>query len=368
MAHQLIPELLELNRVQSELYLREAPIRKAYRAKHPTLLAAFKCMDGRVHLPLMTRTPVGLIRPFRNIGGIFDLGWPALRERVDELRGYALARGRHMLCLATYHFSAGDPHRGCAGHAYDTEKAVGAAASLVDQLNFFFECDPLRQVYAIMVGVETDCETLVFHGKDGRTVSMGDHALSDEATLLRVIKDLYPGMPEQVAADLLPLLIGNAAHAAALCLQPKVGVELQHRERTLAVGSGFDWLHKINYALIINDTDPQLDRSIATAASIIKSNRDAGRINKESAVFFASVSYFDENQKHGAVMNARYLTRLGLEAIRDAHPDLEGFFRPLTAVMHWDTRQLEVIDSPSKNDEPGAVEESGSLALERQVS
>jgi hypothetical protein len=344
MAHQLIPELLELNRAQSEQYLQQAPARKAYRAKHPTLIAAFKCMDGRVHLPVMTRTPFGLIRVFRNIGGIFELGWPALRARVTELRGYALARGRHFLCLATYHFSKGDPHRGCAGHNYDTAKAIAAAEDVVKGLNFFNALDPLRQSYAILVGVETDCEALVFHGKDGRTASMADYGGADGEKLQALIRDLYPDMPSQMVQDLLPLMAGNALHASEICKQPKADMALQHMERILAIGAGFDWLHKINYALIINDTDPRLEATIATGASIIKGNRDAGRIPKESAVLFASVSYYDEHEKNGAIMNARYLTRLGMDAIAKAHPDLDGFFKPLTAVMHWDTRQLEVVD------------------------
>jgi len=344
MAYQLIPELLELNRAQSELYLQQTPARKAYRAKHPTLIAAFKCMDGRVHLPLMTRTPFGLIRPKRNIGGIFDIGWPALRGRVGDLRKYALSKGRHFLCLATYHFSKGDPHRGCAGHGYDTGKAIGAATGLVDELDFFFAVDPLRQVYTIMVGVETDCETLIFHGKNGKTASMADYASADADALLSLIRELYPDMPTQVVNDLLPLMAGNAMHVAELCKQPKGEDELEHMERILAVGQGFDWLHKINYALIVNDTDPQLHATIAKSAGIIKGNRDAGRIPKESALYFASVSYHDDTERNGAVMSAKYLTRLGLEAIRQAHPDLEGFFKPLTAVMRWDTRRLEVIE------------------------
>ncbi len=268
MAHQLIPELLELNRAQSELYLQQAPVRKTYRAKHPTLIAAFKCMDGRVHLPLMTRTPFGLIRPFRNIGGVFDVGWPALRGRVGQMRMYALTHGRHFLCLATYHFSKGDAHRGCAGHGYDTEKAKAEAASLVEQLRFFFTVDPLRQTCAIMVGVETDCEALVFHGRNGRTVSMADIKSADGADLMNILRDLYPDMPRQVAQDLIPLMAGNIEHARDVACKEKSHVELEHMERVLAVGQGFDWLHKINYALIVNDADPQLHATIAKAAEI----------------------------------------------------------------------------------------------------
>ena len=44
-------------------------------------------MDGRLNLALMTETPPGIVQPFRNIGGKFDLGWPyfgiLMREWVD---------------------------------------------------------------------------------------------------------------------------------------------------------------------------------------------------------------------------------------------------------------------------------------------
>jgi hypothetical protein len=217
-----------------------------------------------------------------------------------------------------------------------------------------------------MAGIETDCEALVFHGHDGKVVSMADMASTDEAALMEVIMGLYPDMPLQIAQDLVPLMAGNIEHARAVAGREKSPVELQHMERVLAIGQGFDWLHKINYALIVNDADPRLEVTIGMAAGIIKANRDAGRIPRESAVYFASVSYYDEHEKNGAIMNAKYLSRLGMEAIKKAHPDLDGFFKPLTAVMHWDTRQLEVISEdtwkPASTDAAAAKNEGLELA------
>mgnify|MGYP000152855404 CR=1 FL=1 len=40
--------------------------------------------DGRmwkvIGFPVATNTPVGILMPFRNLGGMFDLGWPHLGE------------------------------------------------------------------------------------------------------------------------------------------------------------------------------------------------------------------------------------------------------------------------------------------------
>jgi hypothetical protein len=58
--------------------------RSSYMAHHPTAIAAFMCMDGRVNVPLVTNTPRGIIQPFRNLGGRFDLGWSHLGHVVAE--------------------------------------------------------------------------------------------------------------------------------------------------------------------------------------------------------------------------------------------------------------------------------------------
>ncbi|HTJ55476.1 MAG TPA: hypothetical protein VL380_08670, partial [Nitrosospira sp.] len=58
--------------------------RKRYLAEHPTAIAVLKCMDGRINLPVMTNTPPGILMPFRNLGGAFDLGWPYLGEVLSH--------------------------------------------------------------------------------------------------------------------------------------------------------------------------------------------------------------------------------------------------------------------------------------------
>jgi len=44
--------------------------RQRYLAEHDTLIIAMKCMDGRIHLPYATQTPLGVIHPFREPGSV----------------------------------------------------------------------------------------------------------------------------------------------------------------------------------------------------------------------------------------------------------------------------------------------------------
>ena len=72
--------------------------RDLYNAKHNTALLALKCMDGRLNLPVATNTPSGIIQPFRNLGGRFDLGWPHFGEVITgQVQVPPLSRKRSMV-------------------------------------------------------------------------------------------------------------------------------------------------------------------------------------------------------------------------------------------------------------------------------
>jgi hypothetical protein len=76
--------------------------RQRYQAVQPTAIAVFKCMDGRINIPVATGTPAGLLMPFRNLGGMFDLGWPHLGEVIAHHVQRMIAAGRRVLFLITY--------------------------------------------------------------------------------------------------------------------------------------------------------------------------------------------------------------------------------------------------------------------------
>ena len=134
--------------------------RERYLAEHPTAIAVLKCMDGRINIPVATNTPVGLLMPFRNLGGIFDLGWPHLGEVLAHHVQRVVSAGRHVVFLVTYHYSQGDPHRGCAGFAYDTAAAIAHTYQIRQQVEHIFGRDH-GTVYPLVCGFETDRKSVV---------------------------------------------------------------------------------------------------------------------------------------------------------------------------------------------------------------
>ncbi len=346
MPKKLIQELVELNRSHSERFMGpgQAAARRRYRAEHPTEIVCLKCMDGRINMPILTHTPMGVMQPFRNIGGIFDLGWPALSMRLSEIVDYSIANGRHNLFLVTYHWSAGNEHRGCRGQNYCLDRAVGSAVALVDQIEAVYGSGH-EQVYPVVVGIETDGEGLVFHDAlDTRRAEIRGFLDADDAKFRELIGYLYPDMHPRVRADLLPLMAGNAEHLRQGDHEHRPEAEMCHRERIIAVGQGFDWLHKPNLALIIGDFDPRLNETIAKAAGIIQDNREKGRIPDTEALLFASVSYRNPgHERSAAVTRAMWLTDLGMESIRKLGKNMTPFFHPVTAVCNGQTRAIEII-------------------------
>jgi hypothetical protein len=69
--------------------------RQQHMAEHPSAIAALKCMDGHINLSVDTHTPSGIIQPFHNLGGMFDLGWPHLGE---VLANYVHTAGSGYCC------------------------------------------------------------------------------------------------------------------------------------------------------------------------------------------------------------------------------------------------------------------------------
>lgn len=347
MADKLIADLIALNQRQAAEFVDpgQAAQRRRYLALHPTRITVMKCMDGRVNMALLTRTPVGIIFPLRNIGGIFDLGWPALETRLTQFVDDSIRSGVQNIMMVTYHFSAGSKERGCRGHNYDAERSKQLTQQLVEQIEFVFGRGH-EQVYPIMVGVETDTDTLILHGRSGEIVTVSQ--LDEQQSISAVVQQLYPDMSTAMRADLAPLIQGNQQHVQATAAAARPPLQLEHREQVIAIGQGFDWLHQTNYALIINDVDPRLAESIGNAAGIIKDNLTAKRITNTGAVLFVSVSYHEPgHHRTGAIVRAQYLHRLAMHAIQSSHPELTNFFHSLTAVMAWNTRLLELVDGES---------------------
>ncbi|MCU7905805.1 MAG: carboxysome shell carbonic anhydrase [Candidatus Thiodiazotropha sp. (ex Epidulcina cf. delphinae)] len=316
--------------------------RTRYLAKHPTSIAVLKCMDGRINIPFATNTPQGIIQPFRNLGGIFDLGWPHLGEVLAGYIQNVVTDGRRVMALITYHFSKGDPQRGCAGFNYDTEAAKAHTYRIKRQVEEVFGVDH-KTVYPIVCGFETDEDALILHGTTGEQLNMADIGSSDRDMLPQRLEALLPDMSGQMRQDLLPLIAGNLDHIEE-ARQMERELDIVHREWMICIGRGFDFLHMPNQALIIGPYSPSLADPIRKAAGIIENNMRAGRIPDDGFLLLASVSYQDVGvDRARAEVKSKFLCDFAADQIRIAYPELARKMFVKTAVLNWQSRALEML-------------------------
>lgn len=283
--------LWDLNRQYSEEFINGMSLRNSYWQKHPTNICAFKCMDGRIHIPMMTNIPLGIIKSYRNIGGKFNFGWTYLGENFKDWIEDGISEGRKSLALLTYHFSKGDPRRGCSAFLCDQD-AIKSTVDLYDQAVRFGE--PVsNDVFLIVVGIETDTDSLIFHPQDpnsGEVFTCSAETPSDAAFLMGVIDSLYPDMDIGVRRDLLPLMQGNIAHIKDVKAKGRELTDMKHKEWVLLIGDA-DWLHVPNTAIMIGTFGQGLTIPLTKAIDIIQNSMASGQINNDGFLVLSS-AYF----------------------------------------------------------------------------
>jgi hypothetical protein len=318
--------------------------RRMYRTKHPSEIIALKCMDGRLNLSVMTSTPPGIIKPYRNIGGKFDLGWPYFGRLILDDVEYAVCNGRPSIILATYHFSKGDHHRGCAGYNYDTDAARAGAVKLAEQFKIAFG-DNHAVVFPVIVGVETDEGGLVFHGKGKDTFDIANHTDMIEEDVRNHLRHMYPTTPAFIIEDLLPLVAGNQQYVQKIRAEKRPVEEMEHKEQIIAVGHGFDWLHLLNRALIIGPYDPHWEDAVATATKIIIGNMKAKRVaGDEEVLLLVSAPFRSVGANQGVAREkALYLAREAERVIHERAPQVAKKLKVLVGTVNMHTRAFEVL-------------------------
>lgn len=314
--------------------------RMRYRTEHPTAIGVLKCMDGRINIPIATETPVGIIQPFRNLGGKFDLGWPHLGEVLANYVQSKVHEGRRVLMMSTYHFSKGDPKRGCAGFNYDTNAARSHTYAIRRQIEQVFG-SMHQTVYPLVCGFETDEDALILHGENNQTLDIS--TLKETETLPARLKMMFPDMPEQMRIDLLPLIEGNLSHIKKIRESARQ-LDAEHREWAICLGRGFDWLHMHNLALIIGYYSPDLAEPIRNAAGIIQANMKAGRIPDDGFLFLTSVPYEEVGvDRARAELKSRFLSDFASKVISNSFPELATRMRHRTAVLNGTSGTLELM-------------------------
>jgi hypothetical protein len=305
-------------------------------------------MDGRLLLPYFTKTPPGIIQPFRNIGGKFDLGWPFFSALMKEWVEKSVRQGNDCLVLITYHYSKGDAHRGCAGHGYNTEDAKNMAYRLQNQFASVFGT---TVVIPIVVGIETDEDALTFHTNTENAFSVADHVTDSEDSVRKALATLYPDISERAYEDLIPLVTGNQAHVAEVRAAKRAPLDAEHREQILAIGRGFDWLHMPNKALIVGPFSYDLGEPIATAGKILLSNITENRVPQEDGIVLITSAPYrgsDMIERHIAVEKTKSLMTFALRTLTAKVPDLTPRITTLAGIVDAETRVFTTVEWEQK--------------------
>ncbi|QEW07098.1 carboxysome shell carbonic anhydrase domain-containg protein [Nitrincola iocasae] len=341
---QRIEWLMELSRTHSALFCdpENSLARQRYLAEHPTRIIALKCMDGRIHLPYATKTPLGIVHPFRNLGGIFDLGWPYMGDLLESQVMEAIHQGRRVLIIITYHFSKGDKSRGCAGFNCDKDAAMVHANEIREQVEAIFGHGH-KTVYPLVCGFETDEDALILHSSEGESLDLSTLKPDELDSLPVKLEGFFTDMPAQVRHDLLPLVEGNLRHIDEM-RQLQRDLDIEHSEWVICVGRGFDFLHVPNVALIIGPYSPDLSDPIIKAAGIIRANMAQGRIPDDGFLLLSSAPYDEVGPDQArAELKARFMAEFAANVIGETQPALAEKMLIRTATLHWSTRRLELL-------------------------
>ncbi|MBW6508674.1 MAG: hypothetical protein K0A94_03915 [Desulfuromonadales bacterium] len=316
--------------------------REFYVAKYPTAIMVLKCMDGRINIPFATGTPPGIIQPFRNLGGMFDLGWPHLGEVLAADVHRMLGAGRQILIFITYHFSRGDDSRGCGGFDCNTAAALAHCRQIKQQTEYIFGARH-GTIYPLLCGYETDEDALILHGADDELLDLSTLSIADIPSLEHKLSSMFPDMSEQMQHDLLPLLQGNIKRIAQVRTTCRL-LDIEHREWMICLGRGFDFLHTPNLALIIGPYSPDLADPIRKAAGIIEGNMRAGRIPDDGFLLFTSVPYEGIGMDRArAELKSRFLADFAAHVIRSDFPPLAKRMHTQIGVLSWRSRALELL-------------------------
>lgn len=316
--------------------------REFYLAKYPTAIMVLKCMDGRINIPVATGTPPGIIQPFRNLGGMFDLGWPHLGEVLAADVHRMLGAGRQILIFITYHFSRGDDRRGCGGFDCNTAAALAHCRQIKQQAEYIFGARH-GTIYPLLCGYETDEDALILHGADDELLDLSALSIAAIPSLEHKLSSMFPDMSEQMQHDLLPLLQGNIKRIAQVRNTCRL-LDIEHREWMICLGRGFDFLHTPNLALIIGPYSPDLADPIRKAAGIIEGNMAAGRIPDDGFLLFTSVPYEGIGMDRArAELKSRFLADFAANVIRTDFPQLAARMHTQIGVLSWHSRALELL-------------------------
>ncbi len=351
----LVQEVININRRCSKLFASATARsnRLFYRAKEKYFKMWVVCMDSRVDIPKVTKVPVGVGKHFRNLGARFNLEWEKFDEAVFRCYMHHLKEeGKGSLAMLNYHWSKGDKFRGCKGFNFDKEAAIAGMFGLQEQFRRVYG-DNTESMIPIVVGLETDEDSLVFHGDKGDKLDLGALDISNFCSeselkrfLLAEFRKILPKKPSSAIGDLCFMAQKNMEHTAEVRSSNRPIADLDHKERVIVIGRGADSIYEPNLALIVGMYSDEPEEAIREAIGVVQHNIADGRIKKEDGfVLLSTAAFGNENGLTFDRARERALgyRKLGLKIMKD-YPDMLGYMHPLTTVTNLDDRMFKVIE------------------------
>ncbi len=338
---ELLHNLVEINKDYCHRFRSQAQILKKYKLKHPTKIMIFKCMDGRIAFPTFTETPLGFLRNFRNLGGQFNFGWKGLKAALTDAVWKSHEEGRGTLAIITYHYSKGDPKRGCAGHKCNIEASINGAMAFKKQIKNAYNGLPYR-FFPIIVGIETDEESLQFHNGDGDSFNLATlHEEITEEEMFEKLLSLYEYIPGDILADLIPLLMGNMKHIKKIRNSNRQITDLEHGEWIVGAGgaTAYDWLHVPNAAILVGQYNPNIERPIKEALGVIRKNWEPGK----KFLYMSAASYGGSNHAQLVIPEVKYYSRIIRETADKFFPELIPDMHRVRALVDNDTQVMKLF-------------------------
>ncbi|MFZ2803898.1 MAG: hypothetical protein WA001_01620 [Patescibacteria group bacterium] len=274
---------LDKNRLASQRYLSENPMRKHWLSTHDFLPEADICIDGRVQdFSEAMGMPMGLMELYRSAGCMASFRSLSYAQRtlkaVQKSQAVDLdgeKRAMVKLRIRTVHYSHSHPDvHSCAAWNNRTEDAVKAMQVHADELNYSF---PGKMV-AVVATVDTDFDAVTLIGPGGRfsvREMLDDPLMKNGQRPERIWRELMRVFPPDWAPllalheharatfhkELTERLEANLQFVNEVIASERPVELLEHKETMLFVGRHVDWTgaEEHNSVFLIDDTGERDD-------------------------------------------------------------------------------------------------------------
>lgn len=290
---------------------------------------------------------LGTIEVHRSVGAEYDLGCPSYRIPIEHWYNYSVNKeGCTCIVLNAYHFSAGHPKLGCAGHNNDREAAKACVERLSRQYGRVFDGDYL---YSMVIGHETDTESWVIHDPLGDEIDILK-LTEEDLPLEERIRAHFPDMPSQAIPSFTRMLESNLRHSLTMRNTPRPHHRAGHKEVGVMFGRGTEWA-MTDKVLKLSPYPLDMAAQLRDAARILwhtfRTKHPAPAMPDEPFVLLTTGVCYDIScvkKQRFAMEEAQALAREGFKHMTARVPEMRNCLEVIPGTINNDTRLFEPIE------------------------